>query len=76
MKRTWAIDVLVCPDCQGPMRLVAAIEDPATAARILHHLGLPARPPPRGPPWRPQPELNLEPRADDSDGIDAPCAFD
>jgi hypothetical protein len=53
MKRTWGIDVLQCPACGGKMDLIAVIEDAAVAAKILTHLGLPARPPPRGRPWRP-----------------------
>ena len=36
------------------MHLVALIDDETTAHKILSHLGLPNRPPPRGPPWRPQ----------------------
>ena len=52
MKRAFALDVLVCPRCAGPMRLVALIEDALVARRILAHLGLPARAPPRGRPWR------------------------
>ena len=48
-KRAWGIDVLVCPTCAGLMRLVATIEDPDVARRILNHLRLPTRaPPPRG----------------------------
>jgi hypothetical protein len=53
MKRAFQIDVLVCPSCAGPMRLIALIEDERVAQRILAHLGLPARAPPRGRPWRP-----------------------
>ena len=34
------------------MRLVAVIQDERAARRILDHLGLPARAPPRGRPWR------------------------
>ena len=70
------LDVLDCPRCGDRMRLVAAIEDPAVAARILEHLGLPARPPPRGRPWKPQPELALEPRAQEFDGLDPPAFAD
>ena len=55
------------------MRLVAAMEDPAIAAKILRHLNLPARPPPRGRPWSSQPELAIEQRADEFDGIDPPA---
>jgi hypothetical protein len=47
LKRSWAIDVFVCPRCQGPMRPIAVIEDPLVARRILEHLGLPSRAPPR-----------------------------
>ncbi len=73
MKRTWGLDVLACPRCAGPMRLVAAIEDADVAARILRHLNLPTRAPPRPPPWRPQRELALEPGPDAWDEIDAPA---
>ena len=73
MKRTFGWSVLVCPACSGPMRLISAVEDPAVAARILQHLALPARPPPRGRPWKPQPELVLEQRADEWDAIDPPA---
>ena len=30
MKRYWATDVLVCPRCRGPMRIVTVVEDPRT----------------------------------------------
>lgn len=45
MKRAYATDVLVCPRCSGPMRLVALILDERVATRILLHLG--SRSPPR-----------------------------
>lgn len=48
LKRCFAIDVLVGPRCEAPMRLIAFIDDERTARRILDHLGLPARAPPRG----------------------------
>lgn len=48
LKRSWLIDVLVCPRCAAPMRVISHIEDERTARRILEHLGLPARAPPRG----------------------------
>src|SRR5262245_44371453 len=35
-----------CPRCGSTIRLVAAIEDPAIARRILDCMGLPARAPP------------------------------
>ena len=54
------------------MRLVAVIESELIARRILTHLGLPARAPPRGLPWRSGRQLLAV--ADDPgrfDGIDA-----
>ncbi len=34
-----------CPQCGGPLTLIAAIEDPAVIAKIPTHLGLPTRDP-------------------------------
>ena len=67
------LEVLDCPRCADRMQLIAAIEDPAVAAAILTHLKWPARPPPRGRPWRAQPVLATEHRADDGGGIDPPA---
>ncbi|MDO8349366.1 MAG: transposase [Planctomycetota bacterium] len=55
MRRVFLIDVLVCPRCGGPRRLLAAIHDPAAIRRVLGAMGLvaevpvlcPARSPPR-----------------------------
>ena len=54
------------------MRLVAVIQDERVARSILEHLGLPARAPPRGGPWRAagQEQLSLD-EPDRFDGIDA-----
>jgi hypothetical protein len=49
MKRVFAIDVLECPRCRGPMRILAAIHPPETTAAILACLGLPVRAPPLAP---------------------------
>ena len=65
MRRTWGIATLVCPRCAGPMRLIATIEDPRTAARILAHLGFPTRAPPPRRPWRGRSALALERRAEE-----------
>ncbi|PYM54813.1 MAG: IS91 family transposase, partial [Candidatus Rokuibacteriota bacterium] len=35
MRRTFAIDVLACPNCGGRMRVIAMIEDPVAARQIL-----------------------------------------
>ncbi len=34
-----------CPQCGGPLTLIAAIEDPTVIVKILAHLGLPTRAP-------------------------------
>ena len=57
-KRNWArliqkiyeVDPLTCSKCQGRMRVISVIEQPAIIKKILQHLGLwerKARPPPR-----------------------------
>ena len=56
------------------MELIAAIEDESVATRILTHLGLPARAPPRGRPWRRQLALgDRNPTEADVDGVDVPA---
>ena len=49
LKRVFAIDLTSCPQCSGPFTLIAAIDDPAVVAKILAHLGLPTRAPPKAP---------------------------
>ena len=55
LKRTFGMDVLQCPKCAGPMKLVAMITDPTSAARYLRGIGelpsVPERSPSRGPPY-------------------------
>ena len=45
LERTFAIDVLACPDCGGRLRLLATIADRAVIEKILRHLGLPVHAP-------------------------------
>jgi hypothetical protein len=74
MKRSFGIDVLDCPRCGSRMELISAVEDERIAARILAHLGLPTRAPPRGRPWRRQLALgDPDHNPPDVDGVDAPC---
>ena len=40
IRKVYEADPLVCPKCQGPMRVIALIEDPAVVRAILTHLGL------------------------------------
>jgi hypothetical protein len=49
MRRIFAVDVLERRRCLGRMRIVATIDQPEVIAKILTHLGLPARAPPPGP---------------------------
>jgi hypothetical protein len=49
LKRVFDIDIDHCPNCSGTLKIIAAIEDPPVIVRILTHLGLPTRAPPRAP---------------------------
>jgi hypothetical protein len=44
LKRVFGVDVLKCSRCQGQMLLIACIEEPDVAKKILEHLGLRAEP--------------------------------
>ncbi len=43
------VDALLCPHCGSTMRLVAAIDAPSIARKILEFMDLAARAPPLGP---------------------------
>jgi len=49
LKRVFDIDIEHCPHCGGSMKIIAAILESSTIAKILDHLGLPAQAPPRSP---------------------------
>ena len=49
LKRVFEIDIEQCPQCGGTLKLIAGIVDPPVIAKILTHLGLSARAPPRSP---------------------------
>ena len=49
LKRVFDIDMEHCPNCGGTLTILAAILDPTVIAKILAHLGLPIRAPPRAP---------------------------
>jgi hypothetical protein len=49
MRRVFAIDVLECPRCGAPMRILAAIHSPKATRAILECLKLPSRAPPVAP---------------------------
>jgi hypothetical protein len=46
MRRVFALDVLECPRCGGPMRILAEIHPPDATRAILEWLKLPSRAPP------------------------------
>jgi hypothetical protein len=41
LRRVFALDLRVCPDCGGRMRILAAIHVPEATRAILQCLGLP-----------------------------------
>ena len=49
LKRVLDIDVEHCPNCGGRLKIIAAIVEPAVMTKILTHMHLPARAPPRAP---------------------------
>ncbi len=49
MSLAFDIDIEHCPHCGGTLKIIAAIENPDVIAKILTHLGLSARAPPRSP---------------------------
>ncbi len=52
IQKIYEVDPLVCPKCQGAMRIISSIEDPSVIRAILDHLGIwlvRARPPPKTP---------------------------
>jgi uncharacterized protein YbaR (Trm112 family) len=55
LARTFAVDVLACPNCQGRMKLLALVQDPKSIARYLAAAAeateVKHRSPGRGPPY-------------------------
>jgi len=42
-------DIEHCPNCGGALKINTAVKDPPVIVKILSHLGLPTRAPPRAP---------------------------
>lgn len=49
LKRVFEIDMEHCPNCGGELKIIAAILEAPVIEKILTHLGLQARAPPRAP---------------------------
>ena len=49
LKRVFEIDLEHCPNCGGELKIIALILEAPVIGRILTHLGLAARAPPRSP---------------------------
>ena len=54
LRRVFALDVLTCPQCGGPRRLIARLTDPTVVRKILTHLGHPTEPPRSAPARSPE----------------------
>ena len=61
IQKIYEADRLLCPKCQGQMRIISSIEDPEVIKKILKHLGLRSakRKPPPGA-NAPPPYLHLD----------------
>ena len=49
LKRVFELDLEHCPNCGGALKIIAAILEQPAIEKILTHLGLQARAPPRAP---------------------------
>ena len=59
LARVFRVDVTLCPDCGGRMKIIAALTDPKSIHSYLRGVGLPSRAPPIAPVRRrPQPEFD------------------
>ena len=59
LRRTFGIDV-VCPRCDGELRLIALVKEEATITKILGAMGLEPRPPPLAPARGPPHQVELD----------------
>jgi hypothetical protein len=63
LKRVFLTDALTCPNCQGRMKILAAITKPDAIRKILDHLGIPSAAPRRAT-ARPPPQAEFSGTAD------------
>ncbi len=75
LARTFAVDVLVCPRCEGRMTLLALVKNPAIISRTLATVGeateVPRRSPGRGPPYWKSRVLRRQVLGDEDDAAGA-----
>jgi hypothetical protein len=64
IQKIYEVDPLVCPKCQGKMKIISSIEDPSVIRDILKHLGI----------WfvrsRPPPKIHAPPTLSESESTD------
>ena len=66
IKKLWEVDPLLCPRCNGSMKIVSFITEPDVIKQILMHLDLWQQKPSRSPPSAPDiAELDYEQCYDD-----------
>ena len=72
LARTFAVDVLACPRCQGRMKLLALVKGPVSIARelaaALEVTEVPRRSPGRGPPYWKSPVLRRQVLGEEDEG--------
>jgi hypothetical protein len=72
LARTFAVDVLACPRCQGRMKLLGLVKNPALISRTLATVEeaaeVPRRAPGRGPPYWKSRVLRRQVLGDEDDG--------
>ena len=72
LARTFAVDVLACPTCQGRMKLLGLVKNPTIISRTLATVGeateVPRRSPGRGPPYWKSHVLRRQVLGDEEDG--------
>ncbi len=59
LAHVFRIDVTVCPDCGGTMKVIAVLIDPPSIRTYLDGVGLTSRPPPVAP-ARPRPQTSFD----------------
>ncbi len=64
LQEVFAVDVLECPRCAGRLELIAFINEPKVARKILDHLGLASQAPPLARASAADPETAGEPGPD------------